>query len=199
MSKTMLCTVPALAAAFALSGCLSMEAVVGASFDGERGENLALASNGARATNPAFIDGNLKTSGFTSWSSKGIVRIHVAEVFFPEPTRIDLIIVKSRDLDKPLQQSARMAIEYLSGDSNREWQKIKDWQLSAPKTKTLKASCERVVKGVRVCIWVPPSAVRRRFNVTKVVQREISEIEVYRYPEAEEGLTYEVPAPNIGL
>ncbi len=148
----------AVLSAAALGGCA---ALIGGGYQGELGENLALASTGATASDPAFNDGNIYTHAETNTPQisaderrpRDIMFDSVAEVRFKEPTKVNQIAVVSRDLDKPLQAGMWVALEYLK---DGEWKTARKWS-TGNTPRNPKASMEAVADGVRVRIRRPPT------------------------------------------
>lgn len=142
--------------ALALGGC---SALIGGAASGELSANLALASTGSTANNPVFNDGNIYTQAATrtpmisrddpDWRDAEMYT--VAEVRFKQPTKVNQIAVKSRDLDKPLKQGMWVALEYLKDD---EWKTARKWKHGAA-PRNPKAQIDATAGGVRVRIKRP--------------------------------------------
>ncbi len=183
--------------ALALGGCA---AVVGGAAGGELSDNLALASAGAAANNPVFNDGNIYTQaptqtpkidrGDPNW--REAERYTIAEVLFKQPTKVNQIVVRSKDLDRPLQQGMWIALEYLDDD---EWKTAKKWQHgSVPRNP--KVNMDATAGGIRVRVKRPSSFFAGGAGSSGQSgdngERLIYEVEAYQYlPEeqlpAEEG------------
>lgn len=172
--------------ALALGGCA---AVVGGAAGGELSANLALASAGAAANDPLFNDGNVYTQAPTrtpmvarddpNWRDAELYT--VAEVRFKQPTKVNQIAVKSKDLDKPLKQGMWVALEYLKDD---EWKTARKWQHGAV-PRNPKANLDATADGVRVRIKRPTSFFSGGGGASSQSsdngQRLIYEVEAYQY------------------
>lgn len=142
--------------ASALGGCA---ALIGGGVEGELGANLALASTGATASDPAFNDGNIYTHAETNTPPtfpgerrpRDVMLDSVAEVRFQKPTKLNQIAVVSRDLDKPLQAGMWVALEYLK---DGEWKTARKWS-SGKAPRNPKANIDAVADGIRVRIRRP--------------------------------------------
>lgn len=139
-----------------LGGCA---AAIGGGLKGELGENLALASTGATASDPAFNDGNIYSHAETDTPqispgerrSRDDMLDSVAEVRFKKPTKVNQIAVVSRDLDKQLQADMWVALEYLK---DGEWKTARKWS-SGKAPRSPKANIDVVADGIRVRIRRP--------------------------------------------
>ena len=166
----------------AFAGC---SALVGGAAKGERGPNLALASAGAKANDPIFNDGNLYTQAPTRTPSdpldpdwRDAEKYTVAEVIFPETTQIHQIVVRSKDLDKPLQSGMWVALEYLV---EGEWKTARKWEQGRAPLQPA-ANIDAEADGVRIRIRRPASFFTSGLgDGGDKGERLIYEVEAYRY------------------
>ena len=175
----------------ALGGCA---ALIGGAASGELSANLALASTGSTANDPLFNDGNVYTQAPTrtpmvarddpDWRDAELYT--VAEVRFKQPTKVNQIAVKSKDLDKPLKQGMWIALEYLKDD---EWKTARKWKHGAA-PRNPKASIDATADGVRVRIKRPTAFFSggglAAGQSSDSGERLIYEVEAYQYVSKEQ-------------
>lgn len=170
------------------SGCAQVVGVTA----GELSENLALAEKGAKANKPAFNDGNEFTYDVTTslpydpddpnWMEAEKYTAAIVEL--PEVTPIHKVIVKSRDLDRPLQQGMFVAVEVRRPDGT--WETVRKWERYPP-PKILEVNMNKEGDAVRVVIKRPPTLFSgggggaAGGRPTDNGERHIYEVEVYKY------------------
>ncbi|MDA1193034.1 MAG: hypothetical protein O3A46_15270 [Candidatus Poribacteria bacterium] len=179
----------ALAGAMIVSVASGCAAVVGASASGELSENLALAHKGAIANKELFNDGSEFTSDTTSsprvepddpnWMDAE--KYSVAQVELPEVTDIHKIIVKSKDLDKPLAQGMRVSVDVYTEEG--KWTTLREWE-RIPPSKIITVNGNARGSKVRLQIKRPSSIFTGGAGGNQNQDngdRSVYELEVYKY------------------